>query len=123
MKDGGFTVVNKDLPYTIAVDFDGTLVEDKFPEIGEPYPLVFELMQHARDKGAKIILWTCRSGANLAKAIAFCSHEFNWVFDAVNRNLPESIIAFGGDSRKIHADEYWDDKSVCFNFNPEEDEV
>ena len=37
--------INNDLPKIVAIDFDGTLVEDKFPEIGEPKIGIFSLVK------------------------------------------------------------------------------
>ena len=56
----------------IAVDFDGTLVEDKYPEIGAPNGLIFEYLHQLRHQGHKLILWTCRGDADLAAAVDFC---------------------------------------------------
>ena len=65
-----------------------------------------------KKKGDKIILWSCRSGEELSAAVAWCRlHGLE--FDAVNENLPEVLEAWDyQDSRKIYADEYWDDKAV-----------
>ena len=53
----------------IAVDFDGTLCENKWPEIGEPNTkLIGYLIEMRKTFGAKIILWTCRVGEMLDKA-------------------------------------------------------
>ena len=95
----------------IAVDFDGTLCEDRWPEIGKAHRGVIEALLQEQANGAKVILWTCRAGAQLAEAVKWCTRE-GIVLDAVNANLPEHIELFGGDSRKIHASEYWDDRSV-----------
>lgn len=95
----------------IAVDFDGTLCENAWPEIGEPVEPVLKYVRYQQFTGAKIILWTCRVGDKLDAAVAWCS-EHGLIFDAVNENLPEIIRAFGGDCRKIYADEYIDDKNV-----------
>lgn len=46
----------------IAVDFDGTLCENKFPEIGEPKKDIIDAVKKLRQQGNKIILWSCRSG-------------------------------------------------------------
>ena len=54
---------------------------------------------------------TCRAGKELDAAIAACK-EWGLNFDAVNQSLPEWIEAWGSDSRKVGADEYWDDKAV-----------
>lgn len=115
--------MNNSLPYIVAVDFDGTLVEDKFPEIGAPYPQMFQLLQRVRDKGHKLILWTCRTDTQLEEAVRFCKDNFNWEFDSVNENLPETIALFGGSARKVYANEYWDDKAVCFQFNAVEGDI
>lgn len=96
---------------TIAVDFDGTLCNNAWPEIGAPRTTVINYVIHQRKTGAKVILWTNRSGELLEKAVAWC-RERGIEFDAVNENLPEHIAQFGSDSRKVHADEYIDDKAI-----------
>ena len=103
-------MVNK----VIAVDFDGTLCEDDWPHIGKPNYQVRSYILEQQRLGAKIILWTCRSGERLLEALEWCN-DFGIKFDAVNENVPESIEAFGGDSRKIFAHEYIDDK-MCTLF-------
>ena len=99
------------LPYIIAVDFDGTLVEDEFPNIGEIKPEVWDKVQRAKDGGAKIILWTSRDHENLAEAVLFCK-ENGLEFDAINENIEEVQTLFNNDTRKVYANEYWDDKAV-----------
>lgn len=57
----------------IAVDFDGTLCENKWPEIGEPNTeLISYLIEMRKTFDAKIILWTCRAGEMLDKAVNWC---------------------------------------------------
>lgn len=98
----------------IAVDFDGTLFEDKWPEIGEPNKELIEYLKIRQALGDKIILWTCRCGKDLINAVEKCEkHEL--IFDEVNENLPEAIEKFGNNSRKIFAHEYIDDKNICAN--------
>lgn len=97
----------------IAVDFDGTLCEDKFPDIGPPRLDVIEKLLEEQRAGARVILWTCRRGVDLLAAI-YWSLDHCIAYDAVNENLPETIAEFGGDTRKIYADEYWDDKATSF---------
>ncbi|UWO24065.1 hypothetical protein [Marvinbryantia formatexigens] len=94
----------------IAVDFDGTLCENKYPEIGEPRRNVIDYVKTRREHGDKIILWTCRVGEMLENAVKWCA-ERGLKFDAVNANLPEVIESFGGDTRKIFANEYIDDRN------------
>jgi len=97
----------------IAVDFDGTLCENKYPEIGEPIRKVIDALKREKENGARVILWTCRVGEYLEKAISWC-HENGIDFDAVNDSLPEWKEMFGNNTRKIGATEYWDDRA----YNP-----
>lgn len=104
----------------IAVDFDGTLCEDHFPEIGQPnWPLIYFLKEKQRE-GSKIILWTCRCGSVLNEAVSWCK-KHGLIFDTVNANVPENIMQYGGsDSRKIYADLYIDDRAenwTCISQN------
>lgn len=97
----------------IAIDFDGCLCTDKWPDIGEPNWWAIEEAKRRQRDGACLILWTCRAGADLDRAVEACR---NWglEFDAINENPQFRIDLFrGNDCRKIGADEYWDDKAVC----------
>lgn len=98
---------------TIAVDFDGTLCENKWPEIGEPNHEVINYVKEQRVQGAKIILWTCRDGQHLENAVNWCTEQ-GLIFDAVNDNIPEAIEQYGGNVRKVSADEYIDDKACLW---------
>lgn len=94
----------------IAVDFDGTLIEDgKWPGIGATNEKVLNYCKDEQVKGARIILWTNRVGEPLETAIKWCEEQ-GLRLDAVNENLPESVEFFGANPRKIYADEYIDDR-------------
>lgn len=96
---------------TIAVDFDGTIVTDKFPEIGEPnYTLINWLIGY-QSRGGKLILWTSRNGDALPKAVEFCK-SLGLEFNSVNENLKEVQEKWKGDTRKVLADYYLDDKAI-----------
>lgn len=95
----------------IAVDFDGTLSFGKWPECGEPNEGLFEELKEQKAAGARIILFTCRNGGQLTEAVDYC-RAYGLEFDAVNENLPELIEYYGGDTRKINADIYIDDKAL-----------
>ena len=95
----------------IAVDFDGTLCEHCYPEIGQPHVDLIQSLIEARKRGHKLILWTCREDEYLANAVEWC-HRQGLDFDAVNQNLVENIIACRADPRKIFADAYVDDRAV-----------
>lgn len=96
---------------TIAVDFDGTLHKGKYPSIGSENKGPMAYVKWQKKQGAKLILWTCRRGKELDDAVEWCKNR-GLIFDAVNENLPEVIEAFGGDTRKVVADEYLDDKNI-----------
>lgn len=98
----------------IAVDFDGTLFETDYPHILRPILPVIEMAKARQEKGDKLILWTCREGAELDAAVEACRAE-GLEFDAVNDNLQEEKAKWGDNPRKVAADEYWDDKNRCFD--------
>ena len=98
-----------------AIDFDGTLCEDKFPEIGKPLCNRITLVKKLQCSGHKIILWTCRNGEALREAVEWCN-QYGLVFDAVNENLPEVREKWGGDTRKVYCDYYIDDKNLSVSF-------
>lgn len=94
----------------IAVDFDGTIVEHKFPEIGKEMLFAFATMKALQSKGHKLILWTIRTGELLNDAVNYC--KTNGVeFYAVNKNYPEEILD-EKTSRKLNADIFIDDRSI-----------
>lgn len=95
----------------IAIDFDGCLAENRYPEIGEAIQETVDACQRERDAGSRFILWTCRTGDWLQAALDWCA-EREIAFAAVNENVPERIEKCGGDTRKVSADEYWDDRAV-----------
>ena len=99
------------LPKIVAVDFDGTLVEDCFPAIGKMNKVMFTVCKTLKQFGVHLILWTSRDGSALMDAVRFCQ-ENDLVFDAVNTNIPEVIDMFHNDTRKVYADLYIDDKSI-----------
>lgn len=100
------------MDYTIiAVDFDGTLCYSNWPELGEPNRPLIEYLINQKRSGNKLILWTCRAGEALEKAVSWC-REHQLEFDAINDNLPEIIEMYGNNSRKITCDYYIDDKAV-----------
>ena len=95
----------------IAIDFDGCLCENKWPDIGAPNWDAINRAIAEKKNGSKLILWTCREGELLDAALT-ASREWGLTFDAVNSSLPSWIEAWGSDPRKIGASEYWDDKAV-----------
>ena len=101
----------------IAVDFDGTICEATFPDIGKPIKGAFNTLRRLHNEGHELILWTCRANETLMDAL--CWLEINGIsfFDAVNENtetwkelFPELKNDKAG--RKIFADVYIDDKQI-----------
>lgn len=105
----------------IAVDFDGTICENAYPEIGEPHWKIINSLILEQSKGTKIILWTCRQEQYLEDAIRKCK-EWGIEFDSINENLPELIEKYGNNCRKVSATEYWDDRAVPLNYFYDEGE-
>ena len=95
----------------IAVDFDGTLCYHRYPDIGEAKSWVIDELKKKIVEGHKIILWTCRDGIMLDKAVAWCK-DWGVVFDAVNEDLPEIKDSFKYKSCKVYADVYLDDRNI-----------
>lgn len=95
----------------IAVDFDNTIAITKYPEIIEPIDMTIFTLKQAKERGATIILWTCREGKELEDAVNWCK-ENNVPIDYVNENIPERIEKWGNDCRKIGADVYIDDRAI-----------
>ena len=92
----------------IAIDFDGTIVDHRFPDIGRPAPEAIKWIKRFRDAGATLILWTMRSdnqssGNVLTEAVNFC--KTNGIkFDFVNEH-PQDWTT----SPKAYAHVYIDD--------------
>ena len=94
----------------IAVDFDGTIVEHEYPRIGKEKLFAFLTLKELNKKGARLILWTFRSGKELEEAVEFCRQN-GVEFYAVNKNYPEEVMNESV-SRKIDADIFIDDKNI-----------
>lgn len=106
--------MNKHAVKIIALDVDGCIVVNKWPEIGSPIEKNIKKIKEEIAKGTKVILWTNRIDERLVEAVNFCNDQ-GIRLDAVNENLPEVIAEFGGNPRKIFANEYWDDHAVLMN--------
>jgi hypothetical protein len=95
----------------IAVDFDGTVVESRYPKIGKTKMFAFETLKKLQDKGYILILWTFRYGKELEEAVEFCK-ENGLEFYAVNESYPGEEYKPGEMSRKVDADIFIDDRNV-----------
>ena len=95
----------------IAVDFDGTIVEHKYPAIGREIPFAIETLKKLRDDRHKLILWSVREGKLLQEAVDFC-RERGLEFYAVNKDYPEEEQEHKHYSRKLKADLFIDDRNL-----------
>ena len=102
--------MNELLNIKIAVDFDGTIVEHEYPAIGREKLFAFRTLKELEKLGARLILWTFRTGKELDEAVEYCRKN-GIEFYAVNKNYPEETVD-ETISRKIDADIYIDDKNL-----------
>ena len=93
------------------IDFDGTIVENAWPEIGEPKQKVVDYIKALQRKGHKWILLTCRHDENLQEAVDWL-HEHDLYPETVNDNINEKIREFNSNPRKVYADVYIDDHNA-----------
>lgn len=96
----------------IAIDFDGTIVKDNFPEIGEMIPGAKEAINQLYADGYTIIIWSCRAGIKKARAIEWL--VMNGIkFHRFNESCPTNVALHGGkDTRKVFANLYIDDRMM-----------
>lgn len=97
---------------TIAIDFDGTIVEHRYPEIGKEIPFAIDTLKMLINDHHKLILWSVREGELLDEAVAWC-RERGVEFYAVNRDYPEETTGNNPHfSRKLKADIFIDDRNI-----------
>jgi len=89
----------------IAIDFDGTLVEHKYPDIGNDAPMAFPMLREWQEQGHKLILYTMRSGRELQEAVDYCIGK-GIQFWGVNENPEQKSWT---QSPKVYAHLYIDD--------------
>lgn len=101
----------------IAVDFDGVLCENRFPDIGDPDYDMVSLVRQLIDVGHEVVLWTSRNGDELQAAVDWCADR-GIRFCSVNAPAPSNAEEYNDkyptQSRKIYADVYIDDHNVEF---------
>lgn len=96
----------------IAIDFDGTIVEHKYPEIGRELPFATSTLKLlTNEHNHQLILWTVRRGRLLQEAVDWCK-ERGVEFYAVNKNFPEEEVENGGGYCKIDAELFIDDRNM-----------
>lgn len=97
---------------TIAVDFDGTIVTDAYPQIGKEQPFAIDTLKMLIKDHHRLVLWTVREGKYLDDAVNWC-RERGVEFYAVNRDYPEEEMENNNHfSRKLKVDMWIDDRSI-----------
>jgi hypothetical protein len=86
----------------LAIDFDGTVVEHKFPAIGKEMPFAFATLKELQKRGHRLIMWTYRHGKNLDDAVEYCRKN----------GIPEEQFDPNEASRKLDCDMFIDDRNV-----------
>ena len=97
----------------ICIDFDGTIVDHCFPEIGKPVPGAIQWMKRLNSYGAKLILYTMRSDSNrfpaaLSEAVHYLRENGVELY-GVNENPTQFSWT---DSPKVFGDVYVDDAAL-----------
>ena len=95
----------------LAIDFDGTIVEDAYPGIGKARTFAFETLKKLQSEGYRLILWTYRHGKSLEDAVEFCRKN-GLEFYAVNSSFEGEVFDSETQSRKIDADLFIDDRNL-----------
>lgn len=95
----------------LAIDFDGTIVEDAYPRIGKAKIFAFETLKKLQSEGYRLILWTYREGKALEEAVDFCAKN-GLEFYAVNSSFEGEVFDANAQSRKIDADLFIDDRNL-----------
>lgn len=95
----------------LAIDFDGTIVDDAYPGIGKPKIFAFETLKKLQNEGYRLILWTYREGKSLEEAVKFCRKN-GIEFYAVNSSFDGEVFDHSSQSRKIDADLFIDDRNL-----------
>lgn len=95
----------------IAVDFDGTIVEHRYPDIGREIPFAVETLKALTQDGHRLILWSVREGRLLDEAVEWCRQR-GLEFYAVNKDFPEENREDRKYSRKLKVELFIDDRNV-----------
>lgn len=100
---------HKEHLYVVAIDFDKTIADNTWPELGVPFEGVRQALLELVKNDCYIIIWTCRTTRN---EIATWMVENRLPYHAINEQHPHLNKCYGNDTRKIAADIYIDDKNL-----------
>jgi putative hemolysin len=99
--------------FIVGVDFDGTIVDHRYPDVGQPVPGATYWLRKFAAAGAKILLCTMRGqktndGDMLTPAVQYCQQQGIPLY-GVNRSPNQGWT----DSPKPYAHVYIDDSAAC----------
>jgi hypothetical protein len=77
----------------VGIDLDGTLTLGGYPQLGEPNPYVVKLVQALKERGAKIVIHSCRTNENLRRLRGVTLSE---VLNEIDRWLRDNNIEVDG---------------------------
>jgi len=95
----------------IAIDFDGTIVEHRYPAIGAEIPFAIDTLKLLIKDHHRLILWSVREGKLLDEAVEYCKQR-GVEFYAVNKDYPEEENTDSNFSRKLKVDLFIDDRNL-----------
>ena len=92
----------------IAVDFDGTVVDHRYPDVGANVPGAVPALKELQKRGYRILLFTMRHGAGLKDAVGWYKNHGIELY-GVNRDPDQDEWT---DSPKCFAHMYVDDAAL-----------
>lgn len=102
----------------VVIDFDGTIAEDAYPDIGDPMPGAKRAIEELAEAGFEIVVFTCRltldderSSAEIKEQRAMVE---NWLRE---HDIPFDEL-YDGRQGKPHASYYIDNKSLNYGGHP-----
>lgn len=97
--------------FILAIDFDGTIATDSFPQVGILRKDADTIIRKLYEDGHDVIINTCRTGKYEGLAEHFLKkHKIPYHF--INSNLPRVIDFYKQDCRKVSADYYIDNRNI-----------
>lgn len=96
---------------TIAVDFDGAIVRNNYPEIGTELPFATRTLKMLINDRHQLILWSTREGKLLDDAVEWC-RERGVEFYAINKDFPDEDLESKHYSRKLKVDMWIDSHNL-----------
>ncbi len=96
-------------PFTICVDFDGTICEHRFPAIGEPKKNAIEVLKALKKSGCYIVVYSCRCNPELPDFPKYADEMEAWLKE---KDIPYDRI--WKEAGKPIAHVYIDDRAIPF---------